>query len=94
MKYPASTRTIPLTRPLVVGTKEVTSLHMREPLVFDKLNYEKQPGSPLEKEINMIASLCGVEPEELHKLTVYDYSLMGNALEDFLKAPEKRSKSS
>lgn len=91
MNYPANKKTIKLSRPLTVGATEVTELHMREPLVFDKLNYEKQKGSALEKEINMIAGLCNVEPAELHQLTAYDYSQLGDALNDFLESPENRS---
>ncbi|EMO5715817.1 phage tail assembly protein [Enterobacter bugandensis] len=92
MNYPADKKTIKLSRPLTIGATEVTELHMREPLVFDKLLYEKHSGSPLEKEISMISSLCGVEPAELHQLTAYDYSQLGDALNNFLKSPEKRSK--
>lgn len=91
MNYPANARTVKLTRPLITASGEVDELHLREPTVFDKLCYDKQKGSALEKEIGMIASLCGVEPSELHKLTAYDYSRLGDALNDFLLAPEERS---
>lgn len=92
MNYPANIKTIKLTRPLKVGGTEVEVLNLREPTVFDKLMYEKQKGSALEKEIGMIASLCDVEPAELHQLTAYEYSQLGDALNDFLLAPEDRSK--
>lgn len=92
MNYPANVKTIKLTRPFKKDGVEVEELHLREPTVLDKLSYEKQKGSALEKEISMIASLCGAEPTELHQLTAYDYSQLGDALNDFLLAPEERSK--
>lgn len=95
MNYPANSKTVKLTRSIIKDGVEVEELHLREPTVFDKLNYEKQKGSALEKEINMIASLCGVEPSDLHALPAYDYSQLGKALNEFfLLAPEERSKSS
>lgn len=91
MQYPANTTTVKLSRPLNTTKGEVSELHMREPTVFDKLLHEKQKGGLLEKEIAMIASLCGVEPAELHKLSAYDYSQLGKAVNAFLLPPEDRS---
>ncbi|WP_162303053.1 phage tail assembly protein [Buttiauxella sp. 3AFRM03] len=91
MEYPADTTVITLSRPLKTTTGEKTELHLREPTVRDKLAFEKTQGGALEKEITMIASLCGVEPSELYLLSAYDYAQLGRAVDTFLLPPEERS---
>jgi hypothetical protein len=89
--YPSNKVTVKLSRPLKTSTGEVSELIIREPTVFDKLLYEKQNGGPIEKELNMIANLCGLEVSDLHTLPAYDYSQLAEVTNDFLKSPEKRS---
>lgn len=94
MNYPSNVSVVKLSRPLNTTKGEVEELHLHEPTVRDKLLYEKNKGSTLEKEISMIASLSGVEPAELHELSAWDYSQLGAALNAFLLPPEARSNSS
>lgn len=89
--YPANTTTIKLTKPLITARGEYTELHLKEPTVRDKLLHEKSKGGPLEKEVSLIASLCGIELAELYTLSAYDYKQLGEALNTFLLPPEDRS---
>lgn len=89
--YPSTATTIKLTRPLMTTQGELAELHLKEPTVRDKLLHEKSKGGPLEKEVALIASLCGIEPAEIYTLSAYDYKQLGEALNTFLLPPEERS---
>lgn len=87
MNYPATTAVITLSRPLKVGSKEVHQVEMREPTVRDKILFEKDKGSLLEKEINTVASLCNVEKDDLLVLSSWDYGQLVEVMNDFLLLP-------
>jgi hypothetical protein len=87
MNYPANTKVIPLSRPCLMGSIEVTQVEMREPTVRDRILFEKQQGSALEKEMGIITSLCGIEKEDLLLLSAWDYSQMVETMNDFLLLP-------
>ncbi|HEY2454153.1 MAG TPA: phage tail assembly protein [Scandinavium sp.] len=90
MSYPANTTLITLSRPFKLNEKEVETIEMREPTVFDKLAFEKNKGAPLEKEVTMIAGLCGLNPGDLYKLPAYDYEQLTEAFNAFLLPPAER----
>jgi hypothetical protein len=87
MNYPANTKVIPLSRPCLMGSIEVTQVEMREPTMRDRIVFEKQQGSALEKEMGIITSLCGIEKEDLLLLPAWDYSQMVETMNDFLLLP-------
>lgn len=92
MKYPANTTVVTLSRPLQLNGEEITKLEMREPTVFDRLVLEKSKGGALEREVAMIASLCNLNPGDLHALPGYDYDQLTEAFNHFLLPPEERLK--
>lgn len=94
MNYPATSTTITLSRPVDLNGETVTSLTLREPTVRDKLMFEKAKGSLLEKELAMIASLCGRSSEDLYGLPACDYDLLVKAFNDFLLPPADRQSNS
>lgn len=87
MNYPANTKVILLSRPCVMGGAEVTQVEMREPTVRDRILFEKQQGSNLEKEMSIVAMLCNVEKNELLHLPGWDYSQLVETMNDFLLLP-------
>ncbi|MEZ2603342.1 phage tail assembly protein [Kluyvera intermedia] len=91
MTYPANTTLITLSRPFKLDGAEVETIQMREPTVFDKLAFEKNKGAALEKEVTMIAGLCGLNPGDLYQLPAYDYEQLTTAFNDFLLPPAERS---
>ena len=90
MNYPASTTVITLSRPFNLNGKEVTVLEMREPLVADKILYDKNKGGSVEKEVAMIAGLCNLNASDLTNLPAYDFDQLTAAFNDFLLPPEER----
>lgn len=87
MNYPANTTVIVLSRPCIISGKGVTQFEMREPTVRDKILFEKQQGTPLEREMSTVASLCGVESVDLLTLPSYDYGQLVERMNDFLLLP-------
>lgn len=94
MNYPATTTTVTLSRPVDLNGETVTSLTLREPTVRDKIMFEKAKGSLLEKELAMIASLCGRASEDLYGLPACDYDQLVKAFNDFLLPPKERQSNS
>ncbi|MEB4676105.1 phage tail assembly protein [Enterobacteriaceae bacterium G50] len=94
MNYPATTTTVTLSHPVDLNGETVTSLTLREPTVRDKIMFEKAKGSLLEKELAMIASLCGRSPDDLHDLPACDYDQLVKAFNDFLLPPAERQNNS
>lgn len=54
---------------------------MREPTVDDQLATK---GTPEQREIAMVANLCGLSPAEIGKMTARDYRRLQTALLGFL----------
>lgn len=94
MNYPATTTTIILSRPFTIDGQPVTELSMREPTVRDRLALAKGNKSALEKEFEMIASLCGLESNDLLTLPGYDYDQLVEAVNRFLLPPDQRQSNS
>lgn len=76
--------TIELTHPIKVDGTPVESLQLRRPKVRDMLTVEKSSQSDAEKEINLFANLCEVQPSALHDLDMADYAKLQKAYQDFL----------
>lgn len=91
MTYPASTTVVTLSRPFTVKGVPVTEIEMREPTVRDRLMLSKGKGDAAEKELSMIASLCGLEVIELMLLPGYDYDQLLEALNVFFLPPDQRA---
>lgn len=92
MNYPADTTVIALSRPFKIDGEEVSEITMREQTVRDKILFEKSKGTGTERELAMIASVCGFEAAHLITLPSYDYERLVKAFNDFLLPPEERQK--
>ncbi|ECG8590749.1 phage tail assembly protein [Salmonella enterica subsp. salamae] len=90
MNFPADTVVITLSRPFAIDGKEVTEIIMREPTVRDRIMLNKGQGDAVEKELNMIAGLCGLTSTDLYSLPGYDYDQLTAAFERFLLPPDQR----
>lgn len=93
MTYPASTTVVTLSRPFTVKGAPVTEIEMREPTVRDRLMLAKGKGDATEREVAMIAGLCGLEVAELIMLPGYDYDQLLEAFQRFFLPPDQRLKS-
>lgn len=91
MIYPASTTVITLSRPFTVKGAPITEIEMREPTVRDRLMLSKGKGDAAEKELAMIAGLCGLEVAEMLTLPGYDYDQLLEAFKDFFLPPDQRA---
>lgn len=58
---------------LVVGGTKVKVIRLREPEVADELAAQKGHKDEGDREIALLANLCGVTPADLHKLKSRDY---------------------
>lgn len=84
MNYPATTKKITFSRPFLIGGAEVTQVEMREPLVRDKILFEKHSGTSAEKTLFTVASLCGLDKDDLMALSSWDYDQLVETMNDFL----------
>ncbi|AVJ17483.1 hypothetical protein CLM71_10195 [Serratia sp. MYb239] len=93
MNYPGSNVEIKLYSPLTLADgSKLEKVTMREPLVRDRIEYVKRPGSDAEKEIGMLADLCGMNVEDVYQLTAADYYQLEAAWNNFLLPPGERQK--
>lgn len=90
MEYPADTVVIALSRPFTIDGKEVAEITMREPTVRDRIMLNKAKGDDTERELNMVASLCGLTPVDLYALPGYDYDQLVTEANRFLLPPDQR----
>ena len=78
---------IELKNPITVCGEVVTQLTMRAPKVRDILAGEKAFKNPgAEREIYVMALLCGVTPAIIEELDMSDYVRLQKASEDFLSS--------
>ena len=75
---------ITLNYPINVNNNKVYILKMRRPLVRDMLAAEKMAGSDAQKEIQMLANLCEVEPDLVQAMDMADYMRLQEMYQDFL----------
>lgn len=76
--------TIKLLREIEVDGAKTKVVQMREPTVADQLRIEKMKGSDAEKEVNMIADLCQLAPDDIKKIGLRDYKRISSGLGIFL----------
>lgn len=87
MNYPATTKIITFSRPCKMGDEEVTHVELREPLMREKIQFEKCQGSELEKEMSLVSTLCNRDKDDLVLLPVWDYNQLVGVMNDFLVLP-------
>ncbi|WP_234262246.1 phage tail assembly protein [Klebsiella aerogenes] len=88
MNYPATTKKITFSRPITTESgREITEVEMREPLVRDKILFDKHSGTTAEKTLFTVASLCGLGEKDLLTLTSWDYDQLVETMNDFLLLP-------
>lgn len=75
---------ITLVRGLSVSGVNVKSVRMREPTVADQLAADEFKGGDAAKEIQTMANLCQVAPDELKALTLKDYKRLQTAFLGFI----------
>lgn len=91
MTYPVDTKNIPLYTPIEgPDGQSIISLTMREPKVRDRLKFSYISGSEEQKELAMIADLCGQTVELLQELTIADYKQLEEQFLVFMVPPEHR----
>ncbi|GHT97827.1 hypothetical protein FACS1894126_2570 [Alphaproteobacteria bacterium] len=62
----------------------VHEISLRRPKVRDRLLVEKGNGSDAEKEVNFIANLASITPEEVQEIDLQDYAKIQDVLRNFL----------
>ena len=73
MPYPNSTEEIALEYPITVAGAQVSVVQMRRPTVRDRILFDKDQGSEVEKELSMMARLCDMDPDQMMDLDAADY---------------------
>ena len=71
-----------LRKPLKVDGTDVSMLKMREPVVDDAIVAHMGKEEDAIKELNLIANLCEISPEDLRKLNLKDYRKLQKHLMD------------
>ena len=75
---------IMLSRPLEISGAKVNVLTMREPTVNDQLASEASTGTDGEKDVNYMANLCMVTPDDIKRLPLKDFQRVKEAFLGFL----------
>jgi hypothetical protein len=79
-----SNQTIELQHPISIDGVQVKTLRLRRPKVRDMLTVETASGHDAEKEIQLFAHLCEVNPSDLHELDMADYAKLQQVYQNFL----------
>lgn len=77
-------KTIALDYPLNLDGRQVAELTMRRPKVKDQRNADKAASDNAGKELQLFASLTGMNPEDLEEMDLSDYTKLQNAYSGFL----------
>ncbi len=75
---------IKLAHPIKTATQLLTELTMRRPKVRDRLAVDKAFTNDGEREINMLANLCSVTPDDIAEMDLADYVTLQREFQDFL----------
>lgn len=73
-----------LKHPVSVAGVEVKSIRLRSPKVKDLLAAEKAASMESEREIHLIASLCGEAPAVIQELELVDYKELQKRVQGFM----------
>jgi len=80
-----ASKTVELKNPIKVNGVETSSLTMRSPKVKDLLSAEKAVKTgDAEREVYLMATLCGVAPKEIEDMELSDYQLLQEQSKSFL----------
>ncbi|GHT92117.1 hypothetical protein FACS1894122_05520 [Alphaproteobacteria bacterium] len=75
---------VKLNDPIKIDGVLVHEISLRRPKVRDRLLVEKGNGSDAEKEVNFIANLASITPEEVQEIDLQDYAKIQDVLRGFL----------
>ncbi|GHT93719.1 hypothetical protein FACS1894122_09390 [Alphaproteobacteria bacterium] len=75
---------IKLNEPIKIDGVLVHEISLRRPKVRDRLLVEKGNCSDAEKEVNFIANLASITPEEVQEIDLQDYAKIQDVLRNFL----------
>ena len=70
-------------KPVKIGDKTIKEIKMREPKVKD-MRLVSHIENEAERELEMVANLTGLTPEELDEFPIQSYKEIQKALMDFL----------
>lgn len=77
-------KTVKLEKGLDIDGATVMEVMMREPTVADQLAAAEIKGSDARKEVNLIANLCELTPDDIGRLSIRDYGKLQDAYADFI----------
>ena len=77
------TAKVALDFPITISGVEVKHLTMRRPKVRDEMAFAKSKADDADKAINLMASLCEIEPDALLDLDSADFAKLEAQLVDF-----------
>ncbi|GHT96987.1 hypothetical protein FACS1894122_15800 [Alphaproteobacteria bacterium] len=80
---------IKLSEPIKIDGVLVHEISLRRPKVRDRLLVEKGNGNDAEKEVNFIANLASITPEEVQEIDLQDYAKIQDVLRNFLVQPDQ-----
>ncbi len=78
-----NTVTIRLEYPVQLADRRLTEITMRRMLVRDMLQCPIKSMQDVEGELNLVARLCGLVPDELYTLDMADYARLQDTLISF-----------
>lgn len=91
MTYPAQVQVITLYTPIKDPQgNEITQISMREPKVRDRLKFSYMTGPEDQKDMSMIADLCGLPMATMEELTIADYKQLEDQFLVFMVPPQRR----
>ena len=76
----STTREVSLEFPLQLADRKLDKIFMRRPVMRDMLKHKIGPRSGLQEDINLIADLCGLCPEDIEGLDTVDYEKLQDQL--------------
>lgn len=79
--------TISLKRPITVSGVKTSSIVMRRPKVRDQIAAQDVVGNDAEKESRFIGNLCGLAPEEIADVDLFDFRKLQQQVSVFVGAP-------
>ena len=65
---------VTLSRPRTIEGAKVETLRVREPTVEDMERHQDGKGTDAQREVQMLANLCELPPEEIRKFPLRDYA--------------------
>ncbi|GHT97925.1 hypothetical protein FACS1894126_2860 [Alphaproteobacteria bacterium] len=82
---------VKLENPIKIDGVLIHEISLRRPKVRDRLLVEKSNGSDAEKEVNFIANLASITPEEVQEIDLQDYAKIQDVLRSFLLSDQPQN---